>query len=206
LIGMRGLPADLPTAGGGERETEAKATRLASRGHQVTVYCRWHYNRRPQSPWLGIELVSLPSINTKHLDTVTHTLLASLHVLLRNTADIVSYHGMGNALFVPLMKLGGRRVVVYMDGVDWERPKWGALARLALLAAAGAAFRWADAVYVDNRASQVSFEKLFGRSPDVITLAADTWPDPGVDLLEAYGLAPNGYVLFVGLLRPDKSL
>ncbi len=31
MIGMRGLPADLPKAGGGERETEAKATRLAAR-------------------------------------------------------------------------------------------------------------------------------------------------------------------------------
>ena len=108
FIGMRGLPADLPKAGGGERETEAKATRLAARGHQVTVYSRWHYNRRPLSPWRGIRMISLPSLNTKELDTVTHSLLASLHVLLRNAADIVSFHGMGNAVYAPLLKLGGK--------------------------------------------------------------------------------------------------
>jgi glycosyltransferase involved in cell wall biosynthesis len=206
LIGMRGLPADLPGAGGGERETEAKATRLAERGHQVTVYCRWHYNRRPQSPWRGIRLVSLPSIHTKNLDTLSHTFLATLHVLLRNTADIVTFHGMGNALFAPLVKLGGKRVVVYMDGIDWERPKWGRLARLALRAAAWIAFRWADSVYVDNRSSQRSFQALFGRSPQVITLAAEIWPPPGTDLLASYGVEPERYILFVGLLRPDKGV
>ncbi len=206
FIGMRGLPADLPGAGGGERETEAKATRLAERGHPVTVYCRWHYNRRPKSPWRGLTLVSLPSIHTKNLDTVSHTLLATLHVLLRDTADVVNYHGMGNALFAPLLRLGGKRVVIYMDGIDWERPKWGRLARLALRTAAGMAFRWADAVYVDNQASQIRFQEVFGRAPRVITLAADVWPDPGHDQLTTYGLEPDGYILFVGLLRPDKGV
>jgi len=206
FIGMRGLPADLPGAGGGERETEAKTTRLAERGHSVTVYCRWHYNRRPQSPWRGLRLISLPSLHTKNLDTVSHSLLASLHVILRNTADIVSLHGMGNALFAPLLRLGGKRVVVYMDGIDWERPKWGRLARLALQTAAWMAFRFGDAVYVDNQASQAGFKTLFKHAPQVITLAADVWPAPGSDLLEGHGLQPNGYLLFVGMLRPDKGV
>ena len=206
FIGMRGLPADLPGAGGGERETEAKATRLAARGHRVTVYCRWHYNRRPQSPWRGIRLISLPSIHTKNLDTVSHTLLAALHVLLPGGADTVSLHGMGNALFAPLLRLGGKRVVVYMDGIDWERPKWGRLARVALQAAAWLAFRSANEVYVDNQASQAGFRNLFNHAPQVITLAAEVWPAPGSDLLAEYGLEPNGYILFVGLLRPDKGV
>lgn len=206
MIGMRGLPADRPKAGGGERETEAKATRLAQRGHQVTVYCRWHYHRHPPRVWQGIRLISLPSLNTKSLDTLTHTFLATLHVWLGNTADIINYHGMGNALFVPLARLLGRRVVVYMDGIDWERPKWGRLARWSLKLAALTAFRWADAVYVDNRAAQASFKALFGREPEVITLAAEVWPDPGAELLAGYGLQPDHYVLFVGLLRPDKGV
>jgi glycosyltransferase involved in cell wall biosynthesis len=93
-----------------------------------------------------------------------------------------------------------------MDGIDWERPKWGLLARVALRLAAQTAFRWADAVYVDNRAAQASFERLFARKADVITLAADIWPEPGNDLLAQYGLQPNQYLLFVGLLRPDKGV
>jgi glycosyltransferase involved in cell wall biosynthesis len=206
MIGMRGLPADLPQASGGERETEAKATRLAQRGHQVTVYCRWHYNREPLSPWRGVRLVSLPSINTKNLDTLSHTLLATLHVVLLNTADIVSYHGMGNALILPLAKLGGKKTLVYMDGIDWERPKWGFFARLALQIAAFMAFKWADGVYVDNQYSAVQFHKLFGKTPEVITLASDVWEYPGSDRLCDFGLESDKYILFVGALKPDKGV
>ncbi len=206
FIGMRGLPADLPKAGGGERETEAKTTRLAKRGHQVLVYCRWHYNRHPTSPYQGIRLLSLPSIPTKNLDTVSHSLLATIHACVTDSADIISFHGMGNALFVPLVRLARKRCVVYMDGVDWERPKWGWAARRALQLAANMALRWADAVYVDNRSSQALFQKSFGKSPQVITLGADLWADTGTDLLQQYGLQPNRYLLFVGLLKPDKGV
>jgi glycosyltransferase involved in cell wall biosynthesis len=113
---------------------------------------------------------------------------------------------MGNALFIPVVRLARKRSVVYMDGIDWERPKWGWLARRALRVAAYTAFRWADAVYVDNRASQALFQRAFGKAPQVITLGADLWPDPGADLLPQYGLLPNRYLLFVGLLRPDKGV
>jgi glycosyltransferase involved in cell wall biosynthesis len=206
FIGMRGLPPDLPGAGGGERETDAKARRLAARGHDVTVYCRWNYVRRPPAHYEGVRLVSLPAFPRAGLETLSHSLLATLHTLLNNTADIVSYHGMGNGLLVPLARLGRKRAVVYMDGLDWERPKWGRLARLLLKWGAAAAFRWADEVYVDNAASQARFAAIFGREPRLITLAADLWDPPGDDLLSEMGLTAENYILFVGMLRPDKGV
>jgi glycosyltransferase involved in cell wall biosynthesis len=206
FIGMKGLPPDLPGAGGGERETDAKARRLAARGHEVTVYCRWNYSRRPPNPYEGVRLVSLPAINRAGLEMLSHTPLATLHALITNSADIISYHGMGNALFLPLVKLARKKSVVYMDGVDWRRPKWRRMARLLLKWGAAAAFRWADQVYVDNQVSAREFAQIFGRIPKVITLAADIWPPPGDDLLAAMGLTPNRYLLFVGMLRPDKGV
>ena len=206
FIGMKGLPPDLPGAGGGERETDAKARRLVARGHQVVVYCRWSYTRRPPNPYEGVRLVSLPSANRSGLEMLSHTPLATLHALITNSADIICYHGMGNAIFLPLVKLAGKKSVVYMDGVDWERPKWGRMARLLLKLGAAAAFRWADEVYVDNRVSATEFARIFGRAPKMITLAADIWPCPGTELLAPLGLTPDRYVLFVGMLRPDKGV
>jgi glycosyltransferase involved in cell wall biosynthesis len=205
-IGMRGLPADLPKAGGGERETEAKAVRLAQRGYRVTVYCRWHYNRNPKSPFKGIRLISLPSIPTKNLDTVSHTLIATLHAILNNTGDIINYHGMGNALFIPLAKIGGKKTVLYMDGVDWERPKWNKIASGTLKIAAQIGFKLADVVYVDNNSSKRIFEELFSKNTQVITLAADLWEAPGEDALSRFRVTKEKYILFVGLFRQDKGI
>ncbi|MCE5253879.1 MAG: glycosyltransferase [Actinomycetia bacterium] len=206
FIGLRGLPADLPKAGGGESGVEEIASRLVLRGYDVTVYCRWHYNRRPSSPYKGIRLISLPSIPTKGLDNVTHSFLATLHVAFADTADIIQYCGMGTALFVPLAKLLGKRSVVAMDGIDWERPKWGPLARFALRLGARTAFKWADAVHVDNAVAQRHFHELFGKAPELITLAAEPCGYPGSDSLAEFGLEKNRYVLFVGLLKPDKGV
>lgn len=206
FIGMKGLPADLPGAGGGERETEAKTKRLVARGHAVTVYCRVNYSGKTPAPFHGINLVALPSLRKPGLEMLSHTLLSTLHALLIQRADVINYHGMGNALFLPLVKLFGKRSVVYMDGIDWERPKWSKSAQLLLKWGAAAAFRWSDEVYTDNAASQRQFAEIFGREPKLITLAADLWESPGTDQLAGLGLKAEQYLLFVGMLRPDKGV
>jgi len=55
------------------------------------------------------------------------------------------------------------KAVVYMDGIDWERPKWGKNAQRMLKLAASAAFRWGDAVYVDNDEAIEWLEDADGR-------------------------------------------
>lgn len=206
FIGMKGLPPDRPGAGGGERETDAKTRRLAQRGYDVTVYCRENYYPNPPKHYEGIRLISLPAFGKPGVEMLTHTLLSTLHVLVRRSTDVVSYHGMGNALYIPLLKLAGKRSVVYMDGVDWERPKWGKMASRLLKLGATFAFKWADEVYVDNEASQRRFGEIFGRTPKMITLAADLWEPPGDDLLPELGIEPENYILFVGMLKPDKGV
>lgn len=206
FIGMKGLPADLPGAGGGERETEAKTKRLAERGYDVTVYCRTNYTGADPEPFQGVRLVALPSLNKPGLEMLSHTLLSTVHALLIQRADVINYHGMGNALYLPLVRLFGKQSVVYMDGIDWERPKWGKSAQRLLRWGAAAAFRWSDEVYTDNAASQRQFAEIFGREPKLITLAADLWDPPGDDQLAALNLEAENYLLFVGMLRPDKGV
>lgn len=206
FIGMKGIPPDRPGAGGGERETYAKTVRLAQRGYDVTVYSRKNYFPDAPPEYEGIKLVSLPALKKPGLEMLSHTLLATLHAIINRSTDVVSYHGMGNGLYIPLLKLAGKKSVVYMDGVDWERPKWGKMASRMLRTAATFAFKWADVVYVDNQASQRRFGEIFGRTPELITLAADLWNAPGTHLLEPLEVQPENYILFVGMLKPDKGV
>lgn len=205
MIGIRGIPADLPMGAGGERVAEAEAVRLVERGHRVTVYCRWEYNRTMAS-YLGVKLISLPSVATKNLGTMSHSLLATLHVLVFSTADIIHFQGMGNGLFVPLAKLGRKHTFVHMDGVDWERPKWGWLAQRMLKLGARIAVRFADEIAVDNQVAQDEFLRIFGKRPDLITLGVEPPISRAPDLVRRYGLEPEQYMLFVGKLVPDKGL
>ena len=68
VLGTRGIPANY---GGFETFYDNLATRLVARGYVVTVYNRPHGVKDPRRrQYAGVRLIPLPSIRTKHLDTI----------------------------------------------------------------------------------------------------------------------------------------
>ena len=80
IIGTRGVPANY---GGFETFAEELGWRLASRGHDVTVYGRRGFIDPGLGQYRGMQLVVLPSLRSKHLETVSNTLAAVLHAARR---------------------------------------------------------------------------------------------------------------------------
>src|SRR3954451_15327959 len=78
MLGTRGLPAML---GGVERAVQALSVELAARGHQVTVYGRNAYCEPGLTDYQGVRQIALPQVNTKHLEAISHTALATGHAL-----------------------------------------------------------------------------------------------------------------------------
>ncbi len=202
VSGIRGVPANW---GGSETAVEEIGSRLAEQGFETTVYCRRRNSTTDAKTYRGMRRVVLPSLGSLNFDTLSHTLLASLHILLRNTADVVHFHGMGNALATPLFFLSRKRVVITIDGPDWRRPKWGRVARAMLRLSAYVATRWADALIIDNLPSIRYFRERFGVTGTYIAYGADPKRPASTEHLERRGLRPRGYVLFVGALLPDKG-
>ena len=95
ILGTRGIPANY---GGFETFAEELGTRLAARGHDVAVYCRSNNVHYPHKKYKGVELVVLPTIGTKHLDTVAHTFLSVLHAVPRRF-DCILMCNAANAMF-----------------------------------------------------------------------------------------------------------
>jgi glycosyltransferase involved in cell wall biosynthesis len=113
MIGQKGIPA---LYGGIERHGEEIARRLVLRGHEVSVYCRLHYTPTG-GRYHGVELIRLPSINTKHLDTITHVALSTAHALTRDF-DVLHFHALGPSLFAAPPRVLGRPTVVTVHGLD----------------------------------------------------------------------------------------
>lgn len=202
MLGSRGIPARY---GGSETAIEEIGRRLVERGHEVVAYCRRHNSPFRARYYKGIERVVLPSLNTKNLDTPTHTLLSTLHLLTRDRPDIVHFHGVGNALFLPLLRPSNAKSVVTIDGPDWQRPKWGVVARRVLKLSARICVKQADALIIDNFSAQDYFERHFGTRGVYIPYGAYLESADGTGALDALGLEPRRYVIFVGRLIPDKG-
>ncbi|MBN1562389.1 MAG: glycosyltransferase [Anaerolineae bacterium] len=204
IVGHRGIPANF---GGSETAVEEIGERLVQAGHEVIVYCRRHNSTTDAKMYKGMERVVLPSINTLSLDMPSHTFLSIWHLILRKKVDIIHFHGVGNALFFPMLKLFSRnKTLLVVDGPDWDRPKWGRLARLALKTSFPLAVRFADTIISDNRPVQRLFREEFGRETDYVVYGANTKSIDTTIELEKHGLEPDNYMIQVAAIVPDKGV
>ena len=199
FIGTRGVPASYS---GFETCVEQVGRRMADRGHEVTVYCRAGHYETQVSDYLGMRLRYLPAIREKHLETLSHTALSSLR-LARGTAIVCM--GVGNAPVVRWMEAWGRRTVFNVDGADWQREKWGRFARWYLRTSESLAARGKSIVIADAKAVQDYYLREYGRESELVPYGADPPHDQGTATLEKFGLAPRGYLLWVGRMVPENA-
>src|SRR3989344_3204407 len=96
FIGVRGIPV---VYSGFETFAEELSTRLIKRGHKVTVYCRSQYVDKSKRTYKGVDLVTLPSLKSKNLETFTHSFLATLHACIFSKFDAIFFIGVGRPIF-----------------------------------------------------------------------------------------------------------
>jgi glycosyltransferase involved in cell wall biosynthesis len=199
FIGTRGVPASYS---GFETCVEQVGRRMVERGHEVIVYCRTsHYQERP-AEYRGMRLRYVPALKQKHLETVTHTALSALR-LPSGTAIVCM--GVGNAPVVRFLETRGRRVVFNVDGTDWQRKKWGRVAKWYLRTSESMAAHGRSLIIADARAMAVYYRNTYDRETELVAYGADPPADTGTDALERFGLESNGYLLYVGRLVPENA-
>ena len=203
IIGHRGIPANF---GGSETAVEEIGERLVKMGHEVIVYCRRHNSTTNAKTYKGMKRVVLPSINTLNLDMPSHTFLSIWHTAFTQKVDVIHFHGVGNALFFPLHKILSRsKTLLVVDGPDWNRPKWGWMARTALRTSFPLAVRFADEIISDNRPVQELFRNQFGRETDYVVYGANQEAVNDTKECESRDLIPGKYLIQVGAMVPDKG-
>ncbi|MBD3281781.1 glycosyltransferase [Candidatus Uhrbacteria bacterium] len=162
MIGAKGLPTLRPAGGGIETHVENLSRHLLDRGHEVTVYVRKYANPKLKKSHKGVKIVTLPSLKTKHLDTITHVLLASLHALTVNY-DILHYHGIGPSTlcWIPKVFKRSSRVIVTFHSRDQFHEKWGGFAKFYLMFSEWAAVALPHATITVSHELQILCQLLF---------------------------------------------
>ncbi|MBW3632137.1 MAG: DUF1972 domain-containing protein [Chloroflexi bacterium] len=202
ILGTRGVPGSY---GGFETFAEEFGAELVSRGHQVTVYCRSKYVPRGLREHRGMRLVRLPAIPQKHTETLSHTLLSAMHAAFRRY-DIVYVCNSANAPICFLPWLRGQTTVLNVDGLEWEREKWGRVARAYYRFAARLAARMPIEVVTDASVIQDYYRRRLGRDTRCFAYGTHLWDHGyGSDRLQRYGLEPGKYILYVSRMEPENN-
>ncbi len=208
VVGTRGMPGVM---GGVESHCEELYPRIKAiePDIEIDVMARRPYVGGETRFHGGVRVVPVPSTRSEAVEALLSTFLALVKDAASGRGDILHIHGIGPALLTPLGRLLGYRIVVTHHGRDYERAKWGPLARTALRVGERLGVTFADAVIAVAPSLTEDLRSRFPRQRGRIVHipnGAPAEPEPvDCDPLERFGLAPRGYLLAVGRLVPEKG-
>jgi glycosyltransferase involved in cell wall biosynthesis len=197
IVGTRGIPARY---GGFETFAEELSTRLAARGHHVTVYCR----QKSESPYRGVFLTCLPTIRHKYLDTIVHTFLSTMH-LLAHRHDAVLYCNAANAVFTWMPRAFGMPVALNVNGLERNRKKWNRLAKAWYQVSEWLATWMPNVVVTDAAAIAAYYRERYHRSSTMISYGAEIGAVETTAALERLNLEHHKYFLYVSRMEPENN-
>jgi glycosyltransferase involved in cell wall biosynthesis len=197
LLGTRGIPANY---GGFETFAEELSTRLAARGHRVTVYCR----ERPAAPvYRGVRLQYVPTIRHKYLDTLAHTFLSTVHLLFHRV-DAALYCNGANAIFTLAPRLLGIPVALNVDGIERLRKKWNRVAKAWYLVSERLATLFPTVMVTDAETIRSYYRERYRKDSVFIPYGAAVGKVATADVLPTLGLEPGRYFLYVSRMEPEN--
>lgn len=200
VFGTRGFPH---VQGGVEKHCECLYPLFPSE-YKVTVFRRKPYVNSSEK-YDGIEFIDIASTKIKGVETVLHSFLASVICIFKHP-DIVHIHNIGPALFSPLLRLFGIKVVLTYHSPNYEHSKWGLFAKLILKASEWIALKTSNAIIFVNHSQMNKYsEKVIAKShyiPNGISLQTRS---KNINLIEELGLKPQSYILSVGRITQEKG-
>ncbi|MDR0864711.1 MAG: glycosyltransferase family 4 protein [Candidatus Symbiothrix sp.] len=200
VFGTRGFPF---IQGGVEKHCESLYPLFPSE-YKIVVFRRKPYVHS-EKKYDNIRFIDLPSTKIKGLEAVLHSFLSTLYSVWQRP-DRVHIHNIGPALFSPLLKLRGIKIILTYHSPNYEHEKWNFFARNLLKLSEKIALSTADAIlFVNNTQRQKYDEKILQKSyyiPNGVTVPVHT---DKTNFLESWDLQKNKYILSVGRITREKG-
>ncbi len=199
ILGTRGYPSYY---GGFETAVRFLAPHLADNGWDVTVYGRRDAvklddgRRDPR-----VTSRTTRGVESKSLSTLSYGLTSAVDAV-RRKPDVALVMNVANGYWLPLLRARGIPSVVNVDGIEWERSKWGRAAKLVFRNGAKLTAKFGDHLVFDAEAIAARWKRDFGRTGTFI-------PYGGIDSLGAgrpAEFSPGTYVLLVARLVPENTV
>ena len=153
------------------------------------------------------EKIVVPILTSGGLAAVSSSFFAALYSAF-GKYDVVHIHAEGPAFFCWLPKMLGKRVVVTIHGIDWQREKWqSGLGSKFIHQGEKNATKYADEVIVLSKGVQDYFKEAYGRETHFIPNGVNRPQIREAKLItDHFGLEKDSYILFLGRLVPEKGI
>lgn len=203
ILGTRGIPA---AHGGFETFAEHLALYLVAHGWRVIVYCQ-EDGVGPvfEDTWQGIGRVHIFVEQTGPRGTIKFDWKATVHAA--QFGDLCLTLGYNTAVFCSVLRGKGILNLINMDGIEWSRAKWGAVAKTWFWLNDWAGCWLGNHLVADHPrikdhlSSRVREDKI-----TMIPYGADEITDGPVEPLQELGLEKRQYLTVIARAEPENSL
>lgn len=206
MLGHKRIPS---REGGIEIVVDELSTRMAAAGHSVTCF-----NRKGKhvsggkveklKEYKGVKIKEVFTIDKKGLAAMTSSFFACLKAGF-GKYDMVHIHAEGPAFFSFIPKVCGKKVIVTVHGLDWDRAKWGKFASWYIRTGEKNAVKFTDEIIVLSRGVKEYFKKEYGRETRFIPNGVNRPVVCDADEIKKFGLEKDNYILFLGRIVPEKG-
>lgn len=149
----------------------------------------------------------VPTIEKKGLAAVSSSFFAALYSAF-GKYDVVHIHAEGPAFFSWIPKILGKKVVVTVHGIDWQREKWkSGFGSKFIRQGEKNAVKYADEIIVLSQGVQKYFEENYGRKTIFIPNGVNRPQVRHAEIInKEFDLTKDSYILFLGRLVPEKGI
>ena len=201
FVGTRGIPTQY---GGFEKCAEELGKRLVKKGYRLRVYCRSGYYPKKAADYCGIKLIYIKEIRVKIFETLIHTFVSLIHTVL-HPPDLILIFNVANSPLLIFPLLFRKKVILHVDGLEWERSKWGFLGKSYFRWAAWFAAKLPVPLISDSRAIQGYYLEKYGKDLSTIAYGAPLQYSRKTELLSQFGLKPKEYLLQITRFEPENN-
>lgn len=205
VIGTRGIPNIL---GGVETHCEELYPRIAAKGHKVIVCRRSCYitSENKINEYKGVKLKDMYAPRLKSVEALVHSFLAVLYARVQNP-DIVHIHAIGPALVIPFARLLGLKVVSTNHGPDYDRQKWGKLAKSMLKAGEYFGAKYSNHIIVISNVINGIMKNKYNRHDAhlIFNGVSPVEKTINTDYIDSLGLESKKYIVAVGRFVKEKG-
>lgn len=199
IIGTRGYPSYY---GGFETAVRKLAPYLVDQGWDVTVYGR-PGAIKPGDPSRDkrVRVLTTRGLESKSLSTLSYGLTSTVNAAVRKP-DVALVMNVANGFWFPFLRLRGIPILTNVDGIEWERAKWGRIAKFIFHTGAKVTARFGTRMVYDSEEIARRWSEEFGLQGDFIPYGGDT----ETDLPLEPGTEHRGYILAVARFVPENTI
>ena len=155
-----------------------------------------------------MKIIDIDAPKSKKFEAIIHTFKA-ISKAKAIGADLVHIHTIGPNLLAPYARLLGLKVVMTHHGPDYDRDKWGRIAKMMLKLGETLGCRFANQVIVISTVIKNLIAKRCGRKKDV-SLIYNGVTQPEICSYPEYfnqlGISEGNYILGMCRFVPEKNL